>query len=202
LKGGDKMPYVYPIKNRKKIEDMRKILAYNSSRDELLFLLGINTAFRISDLLRLKFSDLYDQKGRPIQKLYAYKEKKTGKLKSLPMPAKVEKALKEYVKAFPDWQPDDPIFQSRKKDGSKGSGAISRQQAQRILIAAAESAGIKDPIGTHTLRKTFAYMLYKETGNIALVMKLLNHDSQSDTLRYIGIEQEEMDAAVLNLNLG
>jgi integrase len=196
------MPFVYPIKEKKKIEAMRKILAADSKRDELLFILGINTAFRISDLLRMSFGDLYDKKGKPIKKLYAFKEKKTKKLKSIPMPPKLEKCLIEYIKDFPEWQPEDPLFYSRKKSGFKGSGAISRQHAQRIICTAAESVGITDPIGTHTLRKTFAYHMYRNTGNIALVMELLNHSSQSDTLRYIGIQQEEMDAAVMALNLG
>jgi len=43
--------------------------------------------------------------------------------------------------------------------------------------------------------------MFKKYGNIALVQKLLNHKSSVDTLRYIGIEQEELNAAYLELNL-
>ena len=43
--------------------------------------------------------------------------------------------------------------------------------------------------------------MYKRTGNLALVQKLLNHSSSGDTLRYIGIDQEDMDEAYLKLNL-
>jgi integrase len=189
--------YVYPIKDRKKISAIRKILAADSKRNELLFVLGCNTAFRISDLLKFKFSDLYDPEGKPIKYLYSFKEQKTDKNKSLPIPKIVDQLLREFIAACPDWQPQDLIF-----SGRKGSGAISRQHAHRILSAAAAAVGITDPIGTHTLRKSFAYHLYKDTGNLALVQKILNHASAADTLRYIGIDQEEMDAAYLSVNLG
>jgi integrase len=189
--------YVYPIKDEKSILAMRRFLAGESKRDELLFILGINTAFRISDILKMKFSDLYDKDGKPVKNLYAYIEAKTKKKKTLPISDKVEKCLREYIKDFPSWQPDDFIFQSR-----KGSKPITRQHAHRILNAAAIAINMPDPIGTHTLRKTFAYTLYKKTGNIALVQKILNHASQSDTMRYIGLEQEELDAAYRLVNLG
>jgi integrase len=73
-------------------------------------------------------------------------------------------------------------------------------QAYRILNDAAQRVGI-DAVGTHTLRKTFGYHTYRQTKNLGLVQKLLNHTSSVDTLRYIGIEQEDLDAAYLRLNL-
>lgn len=191
------MKTVYPIKDRKKISAMRKILAADSKRNELLFILGINTAFRISDLLRFRFGDLYDQKGKTKKYLYEFKEVKTGKTKSLPISKNLEDCLNNFIKDFPAWQPADPIFFSR-----KGEKPMQRQQAYRILNAAAHAVGITDPIGTHTLRKSFAYHLYKDTGNIALVQQILNHRSSEDTLRYIGIMQEDLDAAYLSVNLG
>ena len=47
--------------------------------------------------------------------------------------------------------------------------------------------------GTHSLRKTFGYHLYKQTKDIALLQKVLNHSSQDVTLRYIGVTQEIID---------
>lgn len=82
----------------------------------------------------------------------------------------------------------------------KTKKALTRVQAYRILNGAAREVGL-EKIGTHTLRKTFWYHMYKRTGNLALVQKLLNHSSSGDTLRYIGIEQEDMDEAYLRLNL-
>ena len=66
---------------------------------------------------------------------------------------------------------------------------------------AGKAAGL-ECIGTHTLRKTFGYHVYKKSGgNLGLVQKLLNHSNSGDTLRYIGIDKEDMDSAYLQLNL-
>ena len=57
------MHTVQPIKDREKIEAMKKILRASSLRDELLFTIGINTGLRISDLLSLKIGDVRNKKG-------------------------------------------------------------------------------------------------------------------------------------------
>ena len=62
-----------------------------------------------------------------------------------------------------------------------------------ILNKGAQAVGIKEPIGTHTLRKTFAYWAYKQGTSLELIQKILNHSSANVTLRYIGITQEQID---------
>jgi site-specific recombinase XerD len=52
------------------------------------------------------------------------------------------------------------------------------------------------------MRKTFGYFMYKKTNNLGLVQKLLNHTNIANTLKYIGIEQEELNNAVTALNIG
>ncbi|MFD1676865.1 tyrosine-type recombinase/integrase [Alicyclobacillus fodiniaquatilis] len=74
-------------------------------------------------------------------------------------------------------------------------------QAWKALNKAAKTVGIKERIGTHTLRKTFAYHAYKQGQDITLIQKLLNHSAPSVTLRYIGITQDQMDDVNLTLNL-
>lgn len=49
--------------------------------------------------------------------------------------------------------------------------------AYKILRHAADYVGLDD-IGTHTMRKTFGYHLYKKTGDVALLQKILNHSIQ------------------------
>ena len=76
-----------------------------------------------------------------------------------------------------------------------------RQQAYKIINDAAKSIGIKDKIGTHTLRKTFGYHAYNNGYDITLIQKLFNHSTPAITLRYIGITQEELDDVYLSLDL-
>lgn len=72
--------------------------------------------------------------------------------------------------------------------------------AWKIIKEAAEAVGVKD-IGTHSLRKTWAYHSYKAGTDIVIIQDMLNHSSPAITLRYIGITQDEKDRAVLSLDL-
>lgn len=52
------MEFVEPIKDKRKIELVKVILKKNDFRDYMLFLMGINSGLRISDILKLKVSDV------------------------------------------------------------------------------------------------------------------------------------------------
>ncbi|MDP4126189.1 MAG: site-specific integrase [Bacillota bacterium] len=194
------MEFVEPIRDRKKIEAIKKVLRGNNLRDHVLFTLGINSGLRVSDLLKLKLSDVLDDRGR-VKDRINIREKKTGKTKTFPFSDTVIKALKEYLKGYLgelllEAQPSMALFPSR-----KGGGPITRQQAYRIINDAAKTVGIKDKIGTHTLRKTFGYHAYIAGVDVTRIQSLLNHSSPKETLRYIGITQDELDDVYLNLNL-
>lgn len=187
------MEFVQPIRDKKQIEGMKKILKSNNLRDYVLFILGINSGLRISDLLKLKDIDVLNGAGRFKERI-TIRESKTGKTKDFPLGESTTKALKEYLgNRLPVGQ---PLFPSR-----KGAAPITRQQAYRILNNAARLIGIKEKIGTHTLRKTFGYQAYIQGVDITRIQKLLNHSAPSITLAYIGITQDELDNVYLNLNL-
>ncbi|MEF2245371.1 tyrosine-type recombinase/integrase [Paenibacillus sp. IITD108] len=78
---------------------------------------------------------------------------------------------------------------------------MSRVQAYRILNDAARQVGIKEAIGVHSTRKTFAYHAYQSGVDITRIQKLLNHSSPSMTLAYIGITKMELDEVYISLNL-
>jgi len=191
---GDSMEFVDPIRETSTIEHIKKILLSQSKRNFLLFTLGINSALRISDLLRLKIKDVTDSKGKPLERI-SLREKKTGKTKSFPLTTNSKKAIILY---YNDVHPERDSFLFYSFSPNK---SISRVQAYRIINAAARMAGINDRIGTHTLRKTFAYHAYKNGYDISIIQKLLNHSSPSTTLRYIGITQDDIDSIYMNLNI-
>ena len=83
----------------------------------------------------------------------------------------------------------------------KGGQALKRQQAYKIINDAAKAVGIKEKIGTHTLRKTFGYHTYQSGVSPAFPQKLFNHPAPRVTLSYIGITQDELDGVYPNLNL-
>lgn len=188
------MEFVQPIRNRKEVEAMKKILRASSLRSYVLFVLGINSGLRVSDLLNLALKDVAESKSK-IRDRISLREEKTGKQKDFPLSDNARKALQEYLRTR-EYVREAPLFPSR-----KGGRPLQRAQVWKILNEAARLAGIQERIGTHTLRKTFAYHADKSGQDITLIQKLLNHSSPAITLRYIGITQEQMDNVYLTVNL-
>lgn len=176
---------VEPIRDKKKIEAMKSYLKGKNLRDYLLFVLGLNTGLRISDLLELKYSDIFTDCNKFREHL-TIKEEKTEKTKKIKLNNVARKALKEYISIY-KLAGKDYLFRSRK------GGRISRVQAYRVLTEAAKIIKIED-FGTHSLRKTWGYWTYGASRyNIALIMDMFNHSSPAVTLRYIGINQDQKD---------
>lgn len=188
------MEFVQPIRDKNKIVAIKKVLKSGSLRDYCLFTLGINSGLRISDILRLKVADVIDSNGK-IRDRITLREQKTNKTKDFPISDNAKSALVEYLKSRKH-EDNEPLFQSR-----KNKGFLKRQQAYRIINEASRTVGIKDKIGTHTLRKTFGYHAHNNGYDISIIQKLFNHSSPSITLRYIGITQDEMDDVYLKLDL-
>ncbi|WP_306010519.1 site-specific integrase [Bacillus sp. MMSF_3328] len=189
------MEFVEPIKDPKKIQAMKTYLLGKNKRDYLLFVLGINSAVRINDLLQLTWGEVLKDNMK-IRTHIELKEDKTDKNKKFVIGKQLHKAIEIYMKELGEIDLEDLIFKSRKKGYS-----LTRQQARRIIKEAAEMVGIEDRIGCHSLRKTFGYNAYTKGYDIAIIQKYLNHSSPSVTLRYIGIDQQQMDDMVLDLDL-
>jgi len=188
------MNFVSPIRDKKQIELMKMFLREKSTRDYLLFMVGISSALRISDILKLKVSDVWD--GKKPKDSIRIQEKKTSKRKEFPITENLNKAIRLYMKEY-NRAKEDFLFFS-KKDGSR---PITRQQASNILSTAGDYIGIKDPINTHSMRKTWGYWAYKSGVSLVLIMEALNHSNIANTLKYIGITQDDLNEVYINLNL-
>lgn len=180
------MNYVEPIRDPQKIKQMKKVLKKQSKRDAFLFVFGINTGLRISDILPLRVRDVFNKTHLVI------KEKKTGKRKQFAINDDLQKKIRKYTK---DMGPDEYLFVSEQY-----KRPITRVRAYQIINAAARQIGL-ERIGTHTLRKTFGYHFYQATRDIATLQLIFNHSHPSITLRYIGLTQDMVDAAVKQFNL-
>ena len=133
------------------IEAIKKILRASSLRNELLFVLGINTGLRISDILALKIADVSSVNRLELR------EKKTNKKRTIALNKKTCRLIEQYLHIErPEAKAHEPLFHSQ-----KGGKAISRQHAYEILNEVARAVGIIERIGTHSLRKTFGYFAYK-----------------------------------------
>lgn len=175
------MEIVQPIRTKDKIEEVKAILKRKSYRDYVMFVMGVNTGLRISDLLQLQVRDVKDTTHVVIR------EKKTDKVKRFKLNNVTISTLNDYTRGLHDEDYLFPSLRTRKP--------ISRVQAYRVLNDAAKEAGLKE-IGTHTLRKTFGYHHYQQFKDVAVLQEMFNHSAPSVTLRYIGINQDLMDATM------
>lgn len=176
------MNIVQPIRDKNKIEDMKNELLKLGYKNYILFIVGINTGLRISDILNLKVYDVRDRSHITI------KERKTGKEKRFLINSQLRKDIEKFIS---DMNNEEYIFQSRKGKNRP----ISRVQAYRILNKAATKVGVKE-VGTHTLRKTFGYWHYQIYKDVAILQDIFNHSAPSITLRYIGINQDIKDKTI------
>ena len=181
------MKTVQPIRSTEEIQAMKSELLKKGYRDYLLFMVGINTGLRISDILKLKVSDVRGKTHITI------KEQKTGKTKKALITQQLRQDLDNFTALMGS---EEYLFQSRNGNNQP----ITRVQAYRILTQAAANVGLEE-IGTHTLRKTFGYHHYQQNKDVALLQELFNHSAPSVTLRYIGINQDNMDESMKNFSL-
>lgn len=170
------MNTVEPIRDKNTVIDIADYLRGTSERNYVMFMMGVYSGLRISDILKFRVRDIKGKKEIKIR------EKKTSKEKRFPINKELMKVLTDYINGKPDYE---FLFLSKKGINKP----ITRQQAYNILSEAAKEFGLES-IGTHTLRKTFGYHIYQKTKDVAMLMDIFNHSSPSITLRYIGVNQE------------
>lgn len=180
------MKFVQPIRDKEVLDQFKKELLKISYRDYMMFVIGINTGLRISDLLSLKVEDVRARTHIIIT------EQKTGKYKRFLINDMLRMEINKYIDGMGQ---EEYLFKSR-----KGDKPITRVQAYRILNKVAAKLGI-DEVGSHTLRKTFSYFHYQQYKDIAILQSILNHSSPSVTLRYIGINQDINDETIKDFYL-
>jgi integrase len=180
---------VEPIRDSKKILAIKKNLAESkNARNYLLFVMGINTALRISDLLSLKVADVIDKKGN-IKEYLHIKEKKTGRNAKIYINEVVKQALNKYLESVKAIGPDTYLFKSERSDKP-----LERVRVWMMIQDWIKEAGLEgERYGTHSLRKTWGYQARKQGVSIEQISEKLGHKSVTVTKRYIGINQEEIN---------
>lgn len=200
--GGQKA--TLPIKDKKLLDRVMTYLIYEKEhaktpikeyqgyRNYMLFLIGLNTAFRAEDLLQLRVADV-------VKGYVSIKENKTGKMQNFRMNKKLHEEILKYIEKY-DFKNNDYLFMGqKKKDTYKGITKkviypITKQNCQKVIFPKVkEACGITFPFGLHSLRKTFGYMYYKNGGSLITLMKMYNHDEPSTTLFYVMWDREDAE---------
>ena len=169
-------------------------------RDRALFLLGVRTSFRISELRSLRAGDVL-QHGRLADRVTVRRRHTKGKTegRAVVLHHQAREALAAWLDQLESEDavaPDTYLFRSRKGKNRP----ISRQQAWTVLREAFDANELPGPLGTHSLRKTFAARVHEALGgDVFKTQQALGHRSPSSTVAYLSFNQEELDEAILSL---
>lgn len=164
------------------IESMKENL--NSMLGFTLFVVGIKTGFRISELLSIQIEDCiqYGAVGNSVTvKRSSMKGKRCSRTVPLHVDARV--AITEYIGT----RVKGPLFN------------ITRQHAHRLLKQAVEKARLSGKISCHSMRKSFAQNVYSKSGkNILITQNALGHANVSSTQHYLQVDRAEVDQCILD----
>jgi integrase len=187
-----------PIRDISEIEELKNYYYYEKPnlRNYALICLGINSALRISDLLTLRWDNVYDFMENHFYKHIIVIEQKTRKQAQIALNKNARHALDIYKNSILQLKPEDFLF-----PGKTPSSHLSRSQAFRLIKEAGQNLHFETSISCHSLRKTFGYHAWKSGAQPAILMNIYNHSSFHITKRYLGIDQDDKDQIFLEVNL-
>ena len=174
-----------------------------ATRQRCLFLLGLHTGYRITELLSLRVRDVWER-GRPVSHVYVQrrhmKGSRAGRAVVLhPRAAAAVTAWVEELRPLGYARPHHVLFRSWQHGGVHGH-AIDRIQAWKLLRRAYDAAGLSGRLGTHSMRKSYAARAHRASGgDLRRTQEALDHGSPDSTARYIGEDREGIDELVLTM---
>jgi integrase len=188
------MKITQPIRDKNQIRELAAYyLNLGQLRNHVLIVMGLYTALRVSDLLRLRWSDVYDFENRRVRPSITITEKKTGKVKTIALNSAITCALAAYAATG---ALTDTFVIANQLTGK----AINRVQAYRLIRTAADALNL-GRVSCHSLRKTFGYHAWKSGKSPAIIMEIYNHSSFEVTKAYLGITQDDMNDVYLSMDL-
>ena len=198
-----------PVMPIKSLEDIQKCKEYFlkqpstyrnnhlNLRNYSIFCLNINIGLRASDLLYLKIRDIMCEKNK-FKNEVSIIESKTGKTKTFNICQNAREAILLYLETRPNYQMNEYLFTSKKLKNEP----LTPNGLWRIIKKMQNDVGITENLGTHSLRKSFAYqrlMKHKDDPYyVATIQELLNHSSIAITRKYLGIDNDVKKDAYLN----
>ncbi|WP_302626394.1 tyrosine-type recombinase/integrase [uncultured Eubacterium sp.] len=175
------MNWVAPIKDEDTLRLFGNALKEVDYKYYIMFELGVGTGLQLQDILSIKNKDVRGKKEITV-------EIGTKNIKNtFQIPEELQEIIRDYTEGK---DPDAYLILGH----STNNKPVSREQAYRVLRAAGHRIGLSS-IGAQTMRKTFAWKYYKETGDIYYLQNLFNHASPSITYRFIG-EKPNMEVVL------
>lgn len=163
------------------------VYSTDKKAEALLILIGLDTALRVSDLLRLKFTDV-DGNGNPTVTAYVSK-KKRQEIK--PITSTTLRLLEKYKTHCIEHHGyiSEFIFFNYKNEQ-----LYTRQWTHKRLNLANDNGKLGrkvDVAGAHSLRRTAGANVFEKTKDLRDVQFLMGHDRLSQTEHYLKLDQTQ-----------
>lgn len=186
---------VEPIRDRGSINNIKERLrAAGKPRDLCLFTVGINTAFRASELLSLTVGQVAGLK--PGDRLEIF-QTKTRRHRAITVNRAFAASVADWLQEHPKPNEELPLFIS-----ARGVEALKVSVVNRMVMAWCASEGLRGNFGSHTMRKTWGYhQLRCASAPLPVLMEAYGHSTQRQTLDYLCIEADEVSALYTGLEL-
>jgi len=167
------------------IDIIRTALQERSRLRELaMFNLAIDSKLRGCDLISIRIEDVLV--GSTVRDRTSIMQKKTKALVQFEIGSRARASLDAWIKIL--GKNRGPLFPSRRYPDR----ALTVRSYARIVDSWVLLAGLERGLyGTHTLRRTKATVLYRQTGNLRAVQLLLGHKSIENTVRYLGVDVDD-----------
>lgn len=154
-------------------------------RDRALFDFAIDSKLRGCDIVKIKIGDIAS--GGRIKSRAIVVQQKTGR----PVQFELLEPARNSILAWLERRGgtlNDFVFPSRLDHADH----ISTRQYARLVDEWVTGIGLRrEDYGTHSLRRTKASIIYKQTGNLRAVQILLGHTKIESTVRYLGVDIED-----------
>ena len=161
-----------------------------NKRDRVLLKILYVGGLRVAEALSLRTRDLKQREEGGQVSLFG----KGDKSRAVLLP---EGVFSELWSLADHGDPDAPLFRSRKSGEDGTSRAITARQAERMVKAAAERAGIKERVSPHWMRHAHASHALERGAKLHLVKATLGHASVATTGRYLHARPDESSAMFL-----
>lgn len=163
-------------------------------RNQALFMVGLKTGFRISELLSLRVSNVFHG-GNLTNEIGVARRYMKKKREGRTVPFLNEEArgyLQAWLTELGTANPDRFLFPSREGENE----ALDRRSAWSVLTKAFDSCSLSGKLATHTMRKTFAKEMHELLGgNLHHLQVAMGHADINSTTKYIQVDEKKiMDA--------
>lgn len=165
------------------------------TRNKTLFVVGVSTGLRISEIISLKVKDVFKH-GQVANRVTVAKRNVKGNKegRSIALTERAKLAIHNLI-TEESLTEEMPLFRSRK------GGSIGRKRAWLILSEAFELLKLEGKVSTHSMRKSLAQRIWTASGkDLRMTQVALGHASVQSTISYIGVDSKDVDNLITNID--